>query len=104
MAKKAHTFRLKTNEVPEVVVSTLSRWDFIVRLGLDGVHNVGKLDCVLYEEHRNVVADDVPVPLVGVELDREPTNVAHRILCEHRGDYNIPCKSGDVRTALPREP
>ena len=43
---------------------------------LDGVDEVRELDAVLDEEHRHVVADQVAVALVGVELDREAADVA----------------------------
>ena len=44
--------------------------------GLAGVDDVGELDAVLDEEHRHVVADQVEVALVGVELHRETAGVA----------------------------
>ena len=37
---------------------------------------VGELQRVAEEEDRRVVADDVPVALLGVELHREATDVA----------------------------
>ncbi len=40
---------------------------------------IWKLDGVLNEEDRDVVADQVPVTLLGVELDREPTYVARGV-------------------------
>ena len=43
------------------------------------MNDVRKLDGVLDEEHRNVVADDVPVAFLGVELDREAAHVAREI-------------------------
>ena len=46
-----------------------------VRLGLGRVHEVRKLHRVLDEEDRDVVADEIPVPFVRVELHREPTHV-----------------------------
>ena len=52
----------------------------VVRLGLDGMHQVGKLHCILDEKHRHVVADQVPVALVGVELHGEAANVARSVL------------------------
>ena len=47
--------------------------------GLSRVHQVGELHRVLDEEDRDVVADDVEVPLVGVELRGEPADVARRV-------------------------
>ena len=46
-----------------------------VRLGLGGVDEIGKLHRVLDEEDRDVVADEVPVAFVRVELHREATHV-----------------------------
>ena len=40
---------------------------------------VGELDRVLDEEDRHVVADEIPVAFVGVELDREPAYVARGV-------------------------
>ena len=40
---------------------------------------VGELDGVLDEEHRDVVADQVEVALVGVELDGEAAHVAGHV-------------------------
>ena len=57
-----------------------------MRLGFDGMDNVGELDGVLDEEHGYVVTDDVPVPFIRVELDGKPTNVANRVLCDVLGD------------------
>ena len=58
-----------------------------VRLGLGGVDQVGKLHRVLDEEDRDVVADQIPVALVGVELHREAAHVARGVgraaLAEH---------------------
>ena len=50
-----------------------------MRLGLDRMDDVRKLHRVLDEEHRDVVADEVPVAFVGVELDREAAHVARGI-------------------------
>ena len=50
-----------------------------VRLGFGRMDQVGKLHRVLDEEHRDVVADEVPVAFVRVELDREATHVPRGI-------------------------
>ena len=46
------------------------------RVRLLGVDEVGELDGVPDEEHAEVVADEVPVASLGVELHREPAGVA----------------------------
>ena len=50
-----------------------------VRLLLRRVDQIGKLYRVLNEEHRDVVADDVPIALLGVELDGEAAHVARKV-------------------------
>ena len=44
-------------------------------VALVDVHHVGEIDGVLDEEHRGVVAHEVPVALFGVEAEGEPTGV-----------------------------
>ena len=46
------------------------------RVALDRVVEVGKAQRVAEEEHRRVVADDVPVAFLGVELQRSAADVA----------------------------
>ncbi|MNE18298.1 hypothetical protein D3C80_1113290 [compost metagenome] len=43
------------------------------------VDEIRKLDRVLNEEHRHIVANQVKVALIGKELHRKTTNIAHRI-------------------------
>ena len=50
-----------------------------VRLRLRGVNQIRKLHRVLDEEHRDVVADEIPVALVGVELHGEAAHVARGV-------------------------
>ena len=71
--------RRQRDEVPEIVVRGLRLREAAVGLLLGGVDQVGELDRVLDEEHRDVVADEVPVALLGVELDREAAHVAGEI-------------------------
>ena len=40
------------------------------------MHQIGKLHRILNEEHRNVVADQIPVALIGVKLDSESAHIA----------------------------
>ncbi len=50
-----------------------------MRLWFYCVHEVRKLDGVLNEKDRHVVADQIEVAFFGVELDRKATHVAHGI-------------------------
>ena len=74
-----HALGRQRDEVPEVVVRGLRLREAAVGLLLGGVDQVGELDRVLDEEHRDVVADEVPVAFLGVELDREAAHVAREI-------------------------
>ena len=64
--------------------------DLPVRLGFGGVDEVGELDAVLDEEHRHVVADQIPVAFARVEADREaadiPGGVRGASRAGHRGE------------------
>jgi len=46
------------------------------RVALDGVVEIGEAERVAEKEHRRVVADNVPVAFLGVELDCSATDVA----------------------------
>ena len=74
-----HAFRRQRDEIPEIIVRGLRLRKAAVGLLLGRMDQVGKLDRVLNEEHRDVVADDVPVALLGVELHRETADVAGQI-------------------------
>ncbi len=76
-----HVRRLghQRHEVPERVVRRRRLRHPVVRLRLHRVDQVRELHRVLDEEHRDVVADQVPVALVGVELHGEAAHVARRV-------------------------
>ena len=76
-----HVGRLRhqRDEVPERVVGARRLGHRVVRLGLHRMHQVRELHRVLDEEDRDVVPDEVEVPLVRVELRREPAHVARRV-------------------------
>ena len=50
-----------------------------MRLGLHRVDQVGELHRILDEEDRDVVADEIPVALVRIELHGETAHVARGI-------------------------
>ena len=74
-----HALGRQRDEVPEIVVRRLRLREAAVRLLLGGVDQVGELDRILDEEDRDVVADQVPVAFLGVELDREAAHVAREV-------------------------
>ena len=50
-----------------------------VRFFLGGVYQVGKLDRILDEEDRYIIADDIPIAFSGVELYRKSTYVTCKV-------------------------
>ena len=46
---------------------------------LNCVDQVGKLHCILDEEHRDVITNDVEVSILRVEFDSKPTHIAREI-------------------------
>ena len=50
-----------------------------IRFLFGGMDKIGKFDRILDKEHRNIVADDIPVALLRVELNREAADVARQI-------------------------
>ncbi len=63
-----------------------------VGLGLRRMHEIGKLHRVLDEEHGDVIAHEIPVALVRIELHGESAHVASGIrgtpLAQHRRKAN----------------
>ena len=51
----------------------------LMRFRLDGMDQVGKLDRVLNEENRNVVADQIKVAFFRIEFDGKSANIARQI-------------------------
>ena len=74
-----HALRREGDEIPEGVVRRLRLRKCAIRFRLHRMDDVGKLDRVLDEEDRDVVADKVPIPLLGVELDCESPHVARQV-------------------------
>ncbi len=72
-------FGSEGDEVPEGVVRGGRLGEAAIGLLLGGVDEVGEFDGVLDEEDGDVVADQVPVAVLGVELDGEAADVAGEI-------------------------
>jgi len=61
------------------------------RISLDGVVEIGKPQRVAEEKHWRVIADDVPVALLGIELQREAADVALGV-----GGTALTCDGGEA--------
>ncbi|MNP03564.1 hypothetical protein D3C76_954530 [compost metagenome] len=53
--------------------------DLVVRLWLYGVDEIREFDRILDEKHRHVVAHQVEVAFIGVELDRKAPHITHGV-------------------------
>ena len=101
-----HVRRLRhqRHEIPERVVRGRGLRHPVMRLGLHGVDQIGKLHRVLDEEHGDVVADEIPVALVGIELDGEPAHVARGIRrASFAGDGREPHEHRSALAGLGKE-
>jgi hypothetical protein len=74
-----HALGHQRREIPERVVRRGGLRKAAVWLHLHGVDQVGKLDGILDEEHRDVVADQIEVAFLGIELDGEAAHVARQV-------------------------
>ena len=74
-----HAFRRQTDEIPEIVMCGLGLGEASVGLRLYRMNEVREPDGVLDEENRDVVADDVPVAFLGIELDGKPAHVTSEV-------------------------
>lgn len=55
---------------------------------LSGVDDIRKFESILNEEDRYVVSHNVPIPLLGIELDRKATHVAYGVGTSARSQYS----------------
>lgn len=70
---------MKEAEVPKVVMGGLGRRDFLIRFWLTSVDEIWKLESILDEEDRNIVSDNIPVPLLCIKLDCKPSDISHSV-------------------------
>ena len=90
-----HRFRGQADEVPEIIVRRLRLRKGAVGLGFHRMNDVRKLDRVLDEEDRDVVADEIPVSFLGIEFDGEAAHVARQVERTFRtGDGREPHEDG----------
>ena len=105
---RMQAFRHQRHEIPERVMRRGGLRIAAIRLHLDRVDQVGKLDGILNKEHRDIVADEIPIALIGIELDRKAPHVARRVdrartAChrretrEHRGPLALLGKKAGLR-------
>ena len=66
-----HGLGLERDEVVERIMGRAALRHLVIGLGLHGMREVRELDAVLDEEDGHVVADEIEVALLGVELHRE---------------------------------
>ena len=81
------SFGVQVREVPEIVVRSLSLWNFNIWFRLRGLDQVCELDGVLNGEDWDVIAEDIPIALLGVGLDGKPSHVSQCIATTSRSKY-----------------
>ena len=86
-----HAFRQERDEIPERVMRRGVLGIAAVGLHFHRMDEIGKLDCVLDEEDRNVVANEVEIALVRVKFDCKAAHIARHIPCARAaGDSREP--------------
>ena len=70
-----HRLRGKADEIKEAL-HILTVGD---RIGLEGMDHVGELDRIADEEDIEVIADEIPIAILGIELDGEAARIAQRL-------------------------
>src|SRR5450759_1276184 len=100
-----HGLRRERNEIPEGVVRGCRLWKATVGFHFYGMDKVGELDGILDEENRDVVADQVPIAFLSVELDGEPAHVTRGIYrTRAAGDGRYASENGCLLTNLGEYP
>jgi hypothetical protein len=74
-----HALGGEADEVPEIIVGRLGLGKGAVRFFLHRVDQVRKLDRILNKENRDVVADDIPVAFLRVELHGEAPDISRQV-------------------------
>ena len=83
--------------VPERIVGAAGLRKGAIGFHFDGMDEIGKLDGVLDEKDRDIVADEVPVSLFGIELHGKPAHVTRCIdRTRAAGDRREPGKDRDL--------
>src|ERR1700682_1172287 len=80
------------NEIPKIVMGGLPARESAVGFCFGGMNEVGKPNCVLYEKDGHIIAHDVPVAFLRVQLYCEAAHIAGKIsrafVAGHRGEPN----------------
>jgi hypothetical protein len=71
--------RMQVLEIPEIVMSALGLRDLRVGLGLASVNNDWEFYGVLDKENGNIISDEIPGSLLGVEFGCKPAHIANSI-------------------------
>lgn len=72
-------FRMHILKVPKVIMRTLTLRNLIVRLRLNRMNNVRKLDSILNKEDRDIIPHNIPVPFSSIHLHSEAPDIPNSI-------------------------
>src|SRR5436190_3569125 len=65
--KHMSCLRRKTTKIPEIIMGRLRLRNFSVWFWFSSVNDVGKFNCILNEEYRDIIPDKIPVSFTGIE-------------------------------------
>ena len=86
-----HGFGRQADEIPEIVMRGLCLREIPIRLRLGGMDQVREFYRILDEEDRDIIADQIPIAFLRIELDRKAAHIA--------GKVGRPLRSGNGRKA-----
>src|ERR1700724_1830733 len=69
----------KRYKIPKIVMSSLRLRESAVRFCFGSVNEIGELDRVLDKKHWHVIADDVPIAFLRIQLYRKSAHIAGEI-------------------------
>src|SRR5665811_1811631 len=98
---RMHRFRRERNVIPECVVRGCRLRKAAVGFHFHGMDEVGEFDGILDEENRDVVANQVPIAFLSVELDGKSSYVTRGIYrtctaCDGRNTSEHGCLLTDL--------
>jgi hypothetical protein len=78
---------LRAKEIPSAIMCSGSLWHFSVLYRFNSMNQVREQDCILNEENRNVVSNNVKVTLISVKSRGKSMNVTRGISASSASSY-----------------
>ena len=84
-----HGFRCEGDKIPKRIVRRGGLRHFIIGFRFEGMDQIGKLDRILNEEHRNVIADQVPDPFTAYRISSANPRASRTVSAEPRDPFTV---------------